>query len=68
MIEVHSAWLPTLQRENDAALMDVFEVMKPGNATMDHLNRVQLYLGTTTLADLCDNNGMYIQGEALTGK
>eukprot|EP00957_Ditylum_brightwellii_P060918 4624024-Ditylum_brightwellii.AAC.1 len=42
--------------------------MKPGNATLDHLNRVRLYLGATTLADLCDDNGMYIRSEALTGK
>eukprot|EP00957_Ditylum_brightwellii_P127134 9693006-Ditylum_brightwellii.AAC.1 len=48
--------------------MDVFEDKKTGNATLDHLNRVQLYLGATTLTDLCDDNGMYIQSEALTGK
>eukprot|EP00957_Ditylum_brightwellii_P058957 4470990-Ditylum_brightwellii.AAC.1 len=42
--------------------------MKPGNATLNHLNRVRLYIGATTLADICNDNGKYIQNELLTGK
>eukprot|EP00957_Ditylum_brightwellii_P198917 15161829-Ditylum_brightwellii.AAC.1 len=42
--------------------------MKPGKATLDHLNRVRLYLGATTLADICNDNGKYIWNELLTGK
>eukprot|EP00957_Ditylum_brightwellii_P163915 12479240-Ditylum_brightwellii.AAC.1 len=49
-------------------LMDVFKEDKPGNATLDHLNRVRLYLGATTLAGICDNNGKKILAKALTGK
>eukprot|EP00957_Ditylum_brightwellii_P073505 5585397-Ditylum_brightwellii.AAC.1 len=41
--------------------------MKPGNATLDHLNHVRLYLGATTLVDICDDNGKYIRCELLTG-
>eukprot|EP00957_Ditylum_brightwellii_P070722 5375277-Ditylum_brightwellii.AAC.1 len=41
--------------------------MKPGNATLDHLNCVRLYLGATTLADICDDNRKYIRCELLTG-
>eukprot|EP00957_Ditylum_brightwellii_P054795 4152261-Ditylum_brightwellii.AAC.1 len=42
--------------------------MKPGNATLDHLNRVRLYIGATTLADICNDNRKYIQSKLLTGK
>eukprot|EP00957_Ditylum_brightwellii_P008022 608660-Ditylum_brightwellii.AAC.1 len=41
--------------------------MKPRNATLDHLNRVRLYLGATTLADICDDNGKYIRSKLLAG-
>eukprot|EP00957_Ditylum_brightwellii_P212230 15367112-Ditylum_brightwellii.AAC.1 len=36
-IDVHHAWVPTLQRENNVMLMDAFETAKPGTATLDHL-------------------------------
>eukprot|EP00957_Ditylum_brightwellii_P107106 8172098-Ditylum_brightwellii.AAC.1 len=36
-IDVHHAWDPTLQRENNVMPMDVFETAKPGTATLDHL-------------------------------
>eukprot|EP00957_Ditylum_brightwellii_P179581 13680102-Ditylum_brightwellii.AAC.1 len=47
--------------------MDVFETTKPGTATLDHLCRVRLYLGATTLADLCDDDGRLIQSGMQTG-
>eukprot|EP00957_Ditylum_brightwellii_P036932 2795995-Ditylum_brightwellii.AAC.1 len=65
---VKSAWLPCLQQENDKMLMDEFKEDKPGNATLDHLNRVRLYLGATTLADICDDDGKRILAKTLTGK
>eukprot|EP00957_Ditylum_brightwellii_P102628 7821388-Ditylum_brightwellii.AAC.1 len=49
-------------------LMDVFKEDKPGNATLDHLNKVCMYLGATTLADICDNDGKKILAKAVTGK
>jgi hypothetical protein len=50
------AWTPTLQHEQ-----------KPGTATLDHLNRVCLYLGVTMLADICDDARRWLQSWALTG-
>eukprot|EP00957_Ditylum_brightwellii_P012648 956080-Ditylum_brightwellii.AAC.1 len=47
--------------------MDEFETAKPGTATLDHLCRVRLYLGATTLADICDDNGKVILLWTLTG-
>eukprot|EP00957_Ditylum_brightwellii_P026567 2009144-Ditylum_brightwellii.AAC.1 len=47
--------------------MDVFEDDKPGDATLDHLNRVHLYLGATMLADISDNDGKKTLAKALTG-
>eukprot|EP00957_Ditylum_brightwellii_P134394 10245649-Ditylum_brightwellii.AAC.1 len=49
-------------------LMDEFETAKPGMATLDHLSRVRLYLGSTTLANICDDSGMKIFAWALTGE
>eukprot|EP00957_Ditylum_brightwellii_P166489 12672929-Ditylum_brightwellii.AAC.1 len=49
-------------------LMDKFESAKPGTATLDLLCRVCLYLGATTLADICDDNGKVILSWALTGR
>eukprot|EP00957_Ditylum_brightwellii_P038076 2879724-Ditylum_brightwellii.AAC.1 len=66
-IDVHKAWIPSLQRENDVMLMDTVETKKPGQSTLDHLNRVRLYIGATTLADICNDNGKFIQCGALTG-
>eukprot|EP00957_Ditylum_brightwellii_P182434 13897479-Ditylum_brightwellii.AAC.2 len=66
-IDVHHAWVPTPQRENDVMLMDVFEKAKPGTATLDHLCQVRLYLGATTLADLCGDNGRLFLCGMLTG-
>eukprot|EP00957_Ditylum_brightwellii_P004500 342147-Ditylum_brightwellii.AAC.1 len=36
-IDVHKAWIPSLQRENDVMLMDTFKTKKPGQSTLDHL-------------------------------
>eukprot|EP00957_Ditylum_brightwellii_P049285 3739818-Ditylum_brightwellii.AAC.1 len=46
-VTIPKAWIPTLHRENDAMLMDIFETAKPRTAMLDHLNRVCLYLGAT---------------------
>eukprot|EP00957_Ditylum_brightwellii_P095307 7259550-Ditylum_brightwellii.AAC.1 len=48
-------------------LMEIFEEDKPGNAALDHLNRVRLFLGVTTLADICDDDGKKILAKALIG-
>eukprot|EP00957_Ditylum_brightwellii_P051949 3940363-Ditylum_brightwellii.AAC.1 len=48
-------------------LMGVFEDDKLENATLDHLNRVHLYLGDTMLVDIHDNDGKKILAKALTG-
>eukprot|EP00957_Ditylum_brightwellii_P052673 3993197-Ditylum_brightwellii.AAC.1 len=66
-IEVHHAWIPKRQRENDVILMDTFKTTKPGTATLDHLNQIRLYLGVTMLADIRDDNGKVILRGALNG-
>eukprot|EP00957_Ditylum_brightwellii_P134076 10221956-Ditylum_brightwellii.AAC.1 len=66
-IKVYQAWIPTLQHVHDKMLMDWFEQEKPETATLDHLNKVRLYLGVTMLADICDNAGKWLQSWALTG-
>eukprot|EP00957_Ditylum_brightwellii_P196010 14934525-Ditylum_brightwellii.AAC.1 len=56
IILVHKAWKPTVQRTDDVILVNVFKDDKPGTAMLDHLNRVRLFLGATSLADLCDDD------------
>eukprot|EP00957_Ditylum_brightwellii_P067296 5107560-Ditylum_brightwellii.AAC.1 len=56
IILIHKAWKPTVQRVENVILMDVFENDKPGTATLDHLNRVRLFLGATSLADSCNDD------------
>ena len=48
--------------------MDTFETAKLGTTTLDHLCRVCLYLGATTLANISNNNGKRILSWALMGK
>eukprot|EP00957_Ditylum_brightwellii_P058376 4427180-Ditylum_brightwellii.AAC.1 len=47
--------------------MDCFCSAKPGDATLDHLNAVRLYLGVTTLADITNDAGTMIESWALLG-
>eukprot|EP00957_Ditylum_brightwellii_P192225 14632159-Ditylum_brightwellii.AAC.1 len=47
--------------------MDWFEQEKPGTVTLDHLNRVRLYLGVTMLADICNDDEKQLKCWALTG-
>eukprot|EP00957_Ditylum_brightwellii_P153332 11669493-Ditylum_brightwellii.AAC.1 len=49
-------------------LMDTFETAKLGTTTLDHLCRVRLYLGATTLADISNNSRKRILSWALMGK
>eukprot|EP00957_Ditylum_brightwellii_P028894 2182621-Ditylum_brightwellii.AAC.1 len=48
-------------------LMDTFETAKPGTTTLDHICRVRLCLGATTLANISNNSGKIIRSWALTG-
>eukprot|EP00957_Ditylum_brightwellii_P179150 13648523-Ditylum_brightwellii.AAC.1 len=66
-IDVHKAWVSSLQRVNGVMLMGMFETDKPGRATLNHLNQVRQYLGATTPADLCNDNGQFILCGVLTG-
>eukprot|EP00957_Ditylum_brightwellii_P059165 4490161-Ditylum_brightwellii.AAC.1 len=47
--------------------MDVFVASHPGDATLEKLNMVRLYLGVLTLADITNDSGTHIEGWALTG-
>eukprot|EP00957_Ditylum_brightwellii_P053289 4040444-Ditylum_brightwellii.AAC.1 len=64
---IPDAWTPKIQRRHNATLMDVFVASHPADATLDKLNRVQLYLGVLTLADIANDSGTYIDAWALTG-
>eukprot|EP00957_Ditylum_brightwellii_P200606 15292961-Ditylum_brightwellii.AAC.1 len=66
-IHIADVWIPSLQGVCDEMLMDVYEKDKPSTNTLDRLNRVWLYLGVTTLADLCDDDGVFLESWALTG-
>eukprot|EP00957_Ditylum_brightwellii_P083836 6372462-Ditylum_brightwellii.AAC.1 len=47
--------------------MDTFETAESGTMTLDHLCRVRLYLGATTLADINNNSRKITLSWALTG-
>eukprot|EP00957_Ditylum_brightwellii_P065524 4970230-Ditylum_brightwellii.AAC.1 len=47
--------------------MDVFISFHSGDATLEQLNLVCLYLGVLTLADITNKNGTEIEPLALTG-
>eukprot|EP00957_Ditylum_brightwellii_P026728 2021372-Ditylum_brightwellii.AAC.1 len=64
---IPDAWTPKIQRRNNSILMNVFVASHLGNATLDKLNRVQLYLGALTLADITNDSGTHIAAWALTG-
>eukprot|EP00957_Ditylum_brightwellii_P013945 1052233-Ditylum_brightwellii.AAC.1 len=48
-IKMYKALTPYLQHDYDKILMGQFEEEKPGNATLDHLNRLCMYLGASSL-------------------
>eukprot|EP00957_Ditylum_brightwellii_P185410 14118016-Ditylum_brightwellii.AAC.1 len=48
-------------------LMDTFETAKLGATTLDHLCRVRLYLGVTTLVETSDGSRKIIWSWAFTG-
>eukprot|EP00957_Ditylum_brightwellii_P015245 1148391-Ditylum_brightwellii.AAC.1 len=51
-IQVYATWKPKTQQRNGAILMDKFRFTSPTNSMCKHLNKVRLYLGVTTLADI----------------
>eukprot|EP00957_Ditylum_brightwellii_P043678 3310964-Ditylum_brightwellii.AAC.1 len=65
-IKIYKAWIPYLQHDYDTMLMDQFEREKPGNTTLDNLSRARMYLGATSLADICNDEGKWIKSWALT--
>eukprot|EP00957_Ditylum_brightwellii_P209692 15362817-Ditylum_brightwellii.AAC.1 len=64
---VPNAWCIQIQQENDKILMDVFESCKPSPNTLEKLNEVHLFLGASTLADICNEAGTQIEAWALIG-
>eukprot|EP00957_Ditylum_brightwellii_P203971 15337007-Ditylum_brightwellii.AAC.1 len=64
---IPNAWKSSLQQGYDVMLMDCFKATKLDNATLDHLNRIRLFLGATTLADICNDDKKRILCWALTG-
>eukprot|EP00957_Ditylum_brightwellii_P201786 15327239-Ditylum_brightwellii.AAC.1 len=48
--------------------MDIFGATIPGNANLQHLNTVQLYLGVATLAETTNNEGTAIIAWTLSGE
>eukprot|EP00957_Ditylum_brightwellii_P145916 11111357-Ditylum_brightwellii.AAC.1 len=56
-IKIYKAWTLYLQCEYNTMLVDKFEREKPGNATLDYLTKVCMYLGATSLANICNDEG-----------
>ena len=69
MIWIEDAWQPELQRENDAAIMELFADL-PGAfwRDLEKCNQVRLYLRVITMADTTHESGEYIPDNMLTGK
>eukprot|EP00957_Ditylum_brightwellii_P071753 5454706-Ditylum_brightwellii.AAC.1 len=65
-LHIADVWTPSLQWEHDAMLMDAYKKEKPSTNTLDYLNRVRLYLGVTTLADLGGDDGIFLESWAIT--
>ena len=59
----------TTQRHNDTFLMDhATEAYKKGAATLQKINRCRLFLRVTTLSDITDASGRYIEHHVWAGE
>jgi len=61
------AWKPTFQRTNDRFLMDDFRTHTQSKTQLSRLNACRLFLKVTTLADICDATGQYIERDKFDG-
>eukprot|EP00957_Ditylum_brightwellii_P056759 4301418-Ditylum_brightwellii.AAC.1 len=60
-VAILNAWISKTQCVHDKILMDVFVFSHPGDAILEKLNLVQLYLGVFTLTDITNNIGTEIK-------
>eukprot|EP00957_Ditylum_brightwellii_P036286 2748082-Ditylum_brightwellii.AAC.1 len=66
-VAIPNAWLPKTQQVHDKILMDVFVSFHPGDAILEKLNLVRLYLGVLNFTDITNNTGTEIKPWSLTG-
>ena len=66
---IEKKWTPSLQRENDASLMQVFLTCPEiSRAMLKRANAVRIFLRVVTITDLADVGGTFIPAGILTGK
>jgi len=67
-IRIPTVWTPKRQREKDTFLMEHANDFYPkGAATLQKITRCRLYLKVTTLSDIADATGKYIEEHAWRG-
>ena len=70
-LDLPDQWLPQLQREDDLFLMDFFALFTSNTKTQTSIlrqaNMCRLYIQTTTLSDITDEQGLSINQQAWSG-
>ena len=66
-IEFPEAWKPTAQRQHDTIIMDKIHQTTQSKTTLSRINACQLYLRVSTIADITDPTGTYIEEQFITG-
>jgi hypothetical protein len=66
-VEVEHHWLPTLPRENDILLMDLFMSLNFTSVQLQQLNSCRLFLSALTVSDITAADGKYILPSYLNG-
>ena len=65
---IEKIWRPSLQREGDCSLMEVFSHIKGiTQGQLEKLNEVRLFLRVITIADLANPDGTHIPDGMLVG-
>ena len=66
-IEFPEAWKPTAQRQYDTIIMDKLNQTTTSKTTLSRINACRLYLRVSTIADITDPTGTYIEEQFITG-
>ena len=68
-LRIPNIWTPSPQRQNDSFLMThASETYNKGTATLKKINRCRLFLKVTTLSDITDATGRYIESNIWKGQ
>jgi hypothetical protein len=66
-VEVEHHWLPTMTREYDLLLMDLFMSLNFSHTQMENLTSCRLFLQVVALSDITSAEGKYILPSYLNG-